>query len=209
MVGPKRLERFSGYARAILEQPEAMQPRAIQRVRRDVQQVMASWAPPVSPEEAFLRLQQGDLSPEESLAMLSRLDPQDVGRLDLDALVGPLVERDPFRVLSALSRLKVDDATRAKLDGRVIQSVVSGKIPQNVVSWWLRMSGRFAWPKARDFVEQGLRQSGPETAGVFLLTALDLQPAPPQDWAAWAERTYEFTDRVRLELKRRRDAGGG
>lgn len=207
MVGPKRLDVFARYGRAILEQPEAQQPRAVQRARQDIQRAMASWAPPVSADEAFLRLQQGDLPAEEALAMLARLDPKDVSRLDLDALVGPMMERDPFRVLSILTRLRIDEATRGKLDARLIRGVAEGKVPQTVVAWWLRSSGRQRWEQCRGFIERGLQQSPPEAAGVFLLAALEMRPPPDDDWVDWAERTYQFSDRVRMELKRRREAG--
>ncbi|MDA1194252.1 MAG: hypothetical protein O2894_03635 [Planctomycetota bacterium] len=204
IVGPTRMERFRTYAREVLAAPLEQQPGSVQRVRRDIQQAMASWSPPLSPEEALARLQQGGLSPEESLALLQRLEPGALARIDIDCLVGPLLERDPWQVISFLAQAKLDDGTRGRLDGRIIQGAVQGSLNQAVLNYWLRHTARTGFPEAREFIERGLQQSAREAAGAFLLTALGLQPAPPADWIAWAEERYEFTEEVRVVLLKRR-----
>jgi len=73
------------------------------------------------------------------------------------------------------------------------------------VQYWLRYTGRTGWPKAREFIESGLQQADAETSGVFLMTALDLTPPPDEAWIAWAERTYTFSNRVRLFLQKRHE----
>jgi len=205
MVGPKRLARLRTHAQKILATPQAEQPRSVQRQRRDLQRALASWAPPVSVDEAIQRLQQGTASAEEAMALLRRLGPDDVKRLDLDALVGPLLETDGWRMIGVLSRLKPDEATLRRLDTRIVGAVNGGKMPQSLVQYWLRYTGRTGWPKAREFIESGLQQADAETSGVFLMTALDLTPPPDEAWIAWAERTYTFSNRVRLFLQKRHE----
>lgn len=207
MVGPKRLERFRAWGRTILDTPEARQPRCVQQARRPVQRAMASWSPPVGPEEAAQRLQMGKLSPEEALAMLGRLRPEDLRRLDVGTLVGPLLERDPWRVMSVLARLRPDDATLGRLDERVIAAVVAGRLPQSAVQWWLRNTRRTRFADARAFLESGLRQADKATAGIFLLAALTLDPPCPEAWITWAQRTFRLSDDVRAALIRRKKQG--
>ncbi len=48
-----------------------------------------------------------------------------------------------------------------------------------------------------------------KTNGHFLMAALGLRPPPDDEWIDWAEQTYEFDDKTRLFLKRRRDKRDG
>ncbi len=211
MVGPKRLERIRGYARTILATAQANQPRSVQQQRGDVQRALGSWAPPVSGEEALVRLQQGTASPEEAMALVRRLRPEDVARLDIDKLLGPLIASDGWSAIAMISRLRPDAATLALLDSRIIRGVSAGKTPQSLVSYWLQSTNRRSWAPSRTFIEAGLQQATTETRGVFLMAALGMKPAPDDDWVQWAERTYQYSDRMRVYLKKRRDkieAGG-
>lgn len=205
MVGPTRIERFRGHARRILASELADQPHPVQRQRRDVQKALASWAPRMTKDEAFQRLQQGDISPEEATALLRRLDPADIARLDIDGLIGPLIERDPWTVISVLGRTKLDEGTRDRLDGRIIQAVADGRLKQTVVHYWLRYTGRESFDQARGFIERGLQASPKATAGTFLLTAIASKPGPDGDWLQWAEGRFEFSDEVRVALIRMRE----
>ncbi|MDJ0522408.1 MAG: hypothetical protein QNJ90_10100 [Planctomycetota bacterium] len=205
MVDAKRLERFRGYAVAMLETPEDSQPRSVQRQRRDIQRAMESWAPPVSTEEALQRLRDGNLKPEEAASLLRRLGPEDVRGLDLDALVGPLLERDGWRVMTLISRLRPDPGSMAKLDARFLRAATSGSQHPQMVRTWLHWTGRRSWDKSRDFIEAGLQAGTVKTNGHFLMAAMGMRPPPDDEWIDWAERTYEFDDTTRLFLKRRRE----
>lgn len=204
MVGPTRLETLRGHARTVLETPESEQPMSVQRSRRDLQRALEAWAPPVSSDEALQRLQQGTLSAEEAISMLKRLSPEEAGRLDLVALLGPVLEKDGYRAVSLIGRLKPDAATLERLDQHLIGAVIAGKSSQSLVEYYLRYTGRHSWETARLFIESGLQQANRETAGTFMLAALRLREGPDEQWMDWAEQTYEFTDRVRLALKNRR-----
>ncbi|MDF1700554.1 MAG: hypothetical protein P1V36_05285 [Planctomycetota bacterium] len=205
MVGPKRMDRFRGYARAILDSDPATQPGVVQRQRRDIQKAMESWAPRMTKEEAFQRLQQGDVSPEEATALLRRLDPLDVARLDVDGVLGPLLEKDPWTVISVLGRAKLDASTIEALDTRVIQGAVGVKLKQSVVHYWLRYTGRGSFDRARPFLERGLQQSSKQSSGTFLLTALACKPGPDESWVQWAEERFELSEEVRVALIRMRE----
>ncbi len=205
VVGAARLERFRAYARTILGTDRAAQPVSVQRRRADVQAVLASWQPRMTPEEAFQRLQQAELSPEEGSALLRQIARADIARLDVDRVLGPLIEQDPWTVIGVLGRAELDAGMIDRLDARIIQGVVAGRLKQAVVHYWLRYTGRGSFEDAKPFLERGLQAARKDTAGTFLLTALALRPPPAEDWIQWAEQRFEFSDEVRLALLRMRE----
>lgn len=205
MVDEKRLARFREHALAILEAPESSQPRAVQRQRRDVQRAIESWAPPISTEEALVRLRRGPETAEETLSLLRRLSPEDVRGLDLDRLLGPLLEKDGWRVMMLISRLQPDAGTLLKFDARFQRAVLAGTMNPQMIPNWLRWTGRRSWDSARDFIEAGLQGGTAKTNGGFLMAAVGLRPGPDPEWIDWAERTYEFDATTRLYLKRQRE----
>lgn len=204
MVGEDRLETFRTHARAILETPKEDQPLSVQRERRHIQRALESWAPALSTEEALERLNDDGTSPEEALSLLRKLGPEQVGDLDLDALLGPLLQTDGYRVVSMIGRLKPDGATMSKLDQRLIQGVLNGSAPQNLVQYYLRYTGRHEFDRARTFLESGLQQATPEATGIFVMSALGLRPGPDAEWLTWVEQTYQIPGDVRLAIKRLR-----
>jgi hypothetical protein len=203
MVGPERLETFSGYALAILETPPGKQPECVRRIRRDIQRVLDSWAPPLRPEEALARLQAGGGTPEEIASLLGRLTPDMMRALDLDALIGPLLEGDGFRVLGLLVRLRPDEDTLEKLDRRVTDGVLRGGGNPAFVPYYLRFTGRDTWAKGRDFIEGGLQQAEEDARGAFGVAALGLGEGPPVDWIRWALGKYTFPREVQVALEKR------
>ena len=205
VVGPARLERFREYARTILKTDRAKQPASVQRRRADVQAVLASWQPRMTPEEAFQRLQQAEVSPEEGSALLRQIAPADIARLDVDRVLGPLMEKDPWTVIRTLGRAKLEASAIDRLDGRVIAGVVEGRVQQAVVHYWLRYTARQGFPEAKGFLERGLQAAGKYTAGTFLLTALASRPPADAEWIAWAEERFEFSPEVRAALLRLRE----
>ncbi len=205
LLGPTRMDRLRAQAKAVLAAAQSTQPACVQRVREDVQEALAAWAPPMAPAEAFLRLQRGDLSPEEASALLRRLDRASLAQLDVDTVIGPLIEHDPWRVIETLSRARLDEAMMGRLDTRILVAAAAGTLKQAVVHFWLRYTGRASFEKARTFLERGLQQASKATAGTFLLTALATKPPPDAAWIAWAEKRYEFSEDVRVALMRLRE----
>lgn len=203
MVGTKRLERLEGYARSVLATPPGEQPQSVRRLRRDVQRVLDSWAPPLTPQEALARLHEGAATAEEIASLLQRVTPEMTRSLDLDALIGPLLERDGFRVLGLLVRLRPEPAVLAKLDQRVVDGVLKTGGTQGFIPYYLRFTGRDTWAKGRDFIEGALQQADAEAAGVFAVAALGVGEGPPEDWLRWALERYSFPPEVRQGLSKR------
>lgn len=203
MVGPTRMQTLSGYGHRILETPSEEQPESVRRLRRDVQRVLDSWAPPLRPEEALARLREGRGAPEEIASLLGRLAPEMFATLDLDALIGPLLERDGFRVLGLLVRLRPDEDTLAKLDRRVTAGVLRGAGDPAFVPYYLRFTGRDTWDQGRDFIEGGLQQAQGDALGSFAVAALGIGRGPPADWIRWVLGTYKFPPEVRRALEKR------
>ena len=178
---------------------------SVQRERRHVQRALESWAPALSAEEALARLEDAETSPEEALSLLRKLTPEQVAGLDLDALLGPMLQSEGYRVVSMIGRLKPDARTIGKLDQRLIQGVIGGSAPQNLVQYYLRYTGRHEFEKARHFLESGLQQATPEATGVFVMAAIGMRPGPDDEWLKWVEQTYQIPGDVRLAIKRRRE----
>ena len=85
----------------------------------------------------------------------------------------------------------------------MIKGAATGSTTQAVLAHYLRYTGRFQWADARPVVEAGLEASTRETRGVFLMTALELQDGPDEEWVRWAQTNYQFSDPVRLLLRKR------
>ena len=126
------------------------------------------------------------------MSLLRRLGPADVRGLDLDALVGPLLEKDGWRVMTLISRLQPDAGTLAKLDARFLRAMGAGSVRSHMVPAWLRWTCRRSWDGAKDFVEAGLQGGSVKTNGALLMAAMGLNPKPDDEWIDWAEQTYEF-----------------
>lgn len=152
---------------------------------------------------AFARLRRGSLSADETLALLGKITADQARGLDLDELLGPILETDGYKVVRLLGRLEPTRETLGRLDQRLIQGVAAGATSQAVLAHYLRYTGRYTWVRARPLVEAGLELSPSETRGVFLLAALDMDDGPEEAWIAWAREHYKYSDAVNVLLRRR------
>ena len=152
---------------------------------------------------ALARLRRGSLSADETLALLAKVSADQARCLDLDVLLGPILESDGYKVVRLLGRLEPSPETLARLDQRLIRGVATGATTQAVLAHYLRYTGRYTWELARPLLEAGLEQSTQATRGVFLLAALDMAEGPDEAWVEWARKHYKFSDPVNVLLRRR------
>jgi hypothetical protein len=199
-VPEERLATFRAHAKKVLDTPEDRQPEALRRNRRRVEQVLALWAPDLSPEQARERLRASDLSPREALALLRRLPPAELQGFDVAALGGPLLDQGDFRSIRDVASLALDAGTLARLDDRVIEAAASGRLNASVIPYWLRESKREKWADARPFVEQGLRR-GAQATDAFALSLGQLAERPPSDQVSWILSSFQVSERVAKSVK--------
>jgi hypothetical protein len=154
-------------------------------------------------EAALDKLRTGGLSSAATLELLEKISPEQAASLELDSVLGPILESEGYKVVRVLGRLAPSPATLARLDARVIKGAATGSTTQAVLSHYLRYTGRLAWADIRPLVETGLEKSSTETRGVFLLTAIELEDGPDEAWVEWAQKHYAFSDPVRVMLQRR------
>lgn len=202
MVGPDRLARLSKHAEAILAQDAEKQPHALQRNRRDIEQALRAWKPPMSPEDALAKLQSGTVSPEEIAHLIRRVPKEMLHQLDVDALIGPALEANPIQVLGLLRRLQPKGAVCDQLDRRVIRGMLKDRTHPQFLNLYLRYTERATWAQARPFLESGLQQTtSPKGAGLFAEAALGMEP--DKEWLGWVLETYELPESVRTLLDAR------
>ena len=160
-VGPERMERFRGYAKAILAQDEAQQPKALRGVRSDLERVLAWWMPALSSAEALARMPGGRPQGARGLEPAAPHRSRRSRQLDLPALFGPYLEEGQTRVMFELGRLELQPSELASLDERMFDGVVKRKVAEWQLNQWLQTTRRGGWPEARPFVEKGLRRGPP------------------------------------------------
>jgi hypothetical protein len=197
VVDEARLARMRAHAVKVLEAPEAGQPRAIQRNRRRLEGLLRAWVPPLAPEEALARLRAGDVQGEEVLALLRRVPPELRGGLDLEPLLGPLVETGSWRALRELERLEIDASTRAALDRRVTDAARLGRADGHAVGSYLRATGRDTFAKALPFLDAGLTAGG-RAPDAMALAAMRMPGGPEsQEWLRGVRERYDLSEGVR------------
>lgn len=201
IMDDERMEKMRGYARKILETPEAEQPESIQRNRRDIARLMRFWQPPLSADEALAKLQAGEVSTEELRGLLSKLGPEHLRQLDLAALLGDLVEQGDYRAMAALGIAPLDARTVDALDRRFLEGARKGTVHQWNVQHYLRSTKRTKWVEARTFVETGLDMGG-KVATTFAGAVMQLPDKPGKDWVAWALSRYQLPEATVQTLKR-------
>jgi hypothetical protein len=141
-LGPERLERLRGYAKAILAQPEASQPKALRGIRNDLERVLAYWMPPLTSAEALARIKQGDVKGRELLSLVRRLDPKDRAQLDLPAVLGALLEEGDTRAMQELGGMDLQASDIAALDERLFEGVVKQRVSDWQMARWLTVTKR-------------------------------------------------------------------
>jgi hypothetical protein len=198
VLSEERMERMRGWAATILQAKEGTLPKGIEQNRRDIQRALASWAPPVTPDEAAERLRSGAFQPHEALALLRRVPPEVLAEIDVAAIVGPHLESGDYQVFRVLSSLPLDKGTLAALDARVYRSAEKRE------PWWIgqyaQSTGRRKWADARPFHEGGLRYGG-GTTDAFAKGLSQLSERPPKEFVVEVLETYTLTDATREWLR--------
>jgi len=149
----ERLNAFRGYAARILETPEAQQPRAIQRNRREIKRALERyWAEPMSAEDALAKLRSGNLNEADAIRLLAALGPEELAQVDVNGLLAPLLEAGRFEAVRTIQTLPEGVADIRRLDA----SVLAG-MEKNSRGWFVRnyldATGRQDWDGKRAFLD--------------------------------------------------------
>lgn len=201
LVSKERLARIRGYAKKILETPEASQPSAIRKSRNDIARALRYWQPPMNPDEALAKLQSGDYTPEELRALVSKLGPEHMAKLDLGRTIGPMLATGDYGAISLLSRMSLDSRQIDEMDRYFLEAAKAGRVHAWTIAHYLRSTKRNKWEQARPLVEAGLEQGGKSLFG-FSSSLTQLPERPGKDWVSWALGRYDFTDAQTSTLKR-------
>ena len=196
------LGRFRGYAEKALAVPEGDLPEALGgRTRRRIERNVENWAPLVAPEEALARLRSPDLKPEETMALLRRVRPEDLATLDVAELIGPLIDGRDREVLTGLGAFDLDARTVGRIDERLVAGVEAGRVDAWTVSAYAQATHRNGWPDAQRLIEAGLLRGG-TSVEVFAASLLYLSTRPPSDYVRWVISTYPLPDALQSNLRR-------
>ena len=189
---------------AILETPEDTQPVAVRKNRRDIERAMRYWVPPLSsPEEALAKLRSGTVTSQEAMALLRKIPKEAQASLDLDSLIGPLIQKGRLAGRSgSLAQIDLDAGTRATLDRRIQTAAQEGKLHEWAVREYLAGTGRGQWTHARGFIEDSMSMGG-KAPDVMVSTAMRLRPGPDKDWYTWAMERYALSAHVKKMVEAR------
>lgn len=197
-VDDARMARFRGYAATILETPESEQPDAVSTNRRRIQRALGFWAPRLEPEQAVQRLQSGEASSQEVLALLKNLPPELRADLDLGRLLAPIVATGDYQALRMLGQVAVTSRDLTLLDRAAIEGMIAGKFHEWAVQQYLNGTGRGQWPAGQGLVEAALAAGDPARA----TAAMSLRRLnPPKDYVAWVLESYDLNEATRKKLE--------
>jgi hypothetical protein len=201
MVSDERLERMRGHVKAVLAQPADRQPKAVQDNRDGLQKLLEQWVPLLPSAEAAARLKTGTVTGREALGLLKRVRPEDRASLDLDRLLGPMLDEGDLGGLTVAVMAGADARALSSLDTRLIDaSSRSGRLGEWHFGQWLIATGRPGWEAARGFLEQALRMGG-STADAAALALLALAPRPPAETVDSLLRSYTVNARVAQNVR--------
>jgi hypothetical protein len=194
------MERFRGYARAILSTSADRQPEAVKKQRRRVERLLPAWAPPLTSAQALEAIRKGGVQPGEMLAFLRRLTPDDLRSVEVVPILGPLLDSGDRTVLRALPALPLDDRTMSTLDQRVLDAAAPRE-PYWYVDY-LRSTNRSEWARARPFFDAGFRRGG-DVATALANSLTMLQDRPPPDYVRGVVDSYRLPEQLQALLKQR------
>jgi hypothetical protein len=200
-LGETRLERLRRHVQAILDHPPERLPQALVANRGALQRLLGRWAPVVPPAEAFERLSSGRATGREAVALLRRTRAEDRARLDVAALLGPVLDEGDVAALTEDVVRGLPPAGLASLDLRLVEaSARLGTLSDWHLRRWLEVTGRSAYDAAREFLERALRQGGP-TADAAALVLLALSPRPSPEQADSLLRSHNVSARVAASVR--------
>ncbi|MGE0190927.1 MAG: hypothetical protein AB7T63_02695 [Planctomycetota bacterium] len=196
-----QLDRFRAHAQKILDTPEDRQPEAIRKARRDIQQLLIAWSPPLSVEEAVAKLKRGDLRTEELIALMPLIPDEAWAQVDPLLVLQPLALQQDWSLFQVMQRLPALDGRQVeRLDDAIVTAYAGTVEPQ---AWFLRQyvqaTKRDTWKAAQPFLERAALQ-GAQAAEAVAQLAFQMRgdAAPSQEAVRWLiERTQLSEDTIR------------
>lgn len=196
-------ERLAGHVRAILDQPEAEQPKSLRGVRSELEQLLVAWLPQSGGAEALARLRAGGLAPREAMRLLRRLAPAERAALDVPALLGPWLAAGEVAVAWEAGSLNLVAEEVEALDRWALRGMGEGTLPEHVTLGWLSSTRRRDWTAARPFVLRALGQGSPVAdRAAVLLRHLRVSAAEAEPLLAGASMDPAIRERVLRDLAR-------
>jgi|GEM_PF-3376595 len=123
-VPPARLGTFSGWVTKVLATPQGSLPTAIERNRDELGHLLTMWAPPLTVEQAVEALAEVETMPAERIAALvRRLPPEALARVDVARVVGPLLDQGNHVAIRLLQVLEPSAGDLVALDRRQIAAL--------------------------------------------------------------------------------------
>ncbi len=206
VANKEQLARMRGYVQTILALSDDELPSSLRSSRRRLMAALRAWTPSLSSEEIRARLAQGDLEPEEAQVLLERLPAEELGRLDLVALLGPRVRQGDTKALNLVRKAVARDPGRTATWDRVLLQGPPAGTDASRWSWllrsWLGATDRLPWEKARPFMEAGIDQGG-RTAEAFAMALLVLPSRPDPEWVAWMLGRADLPEGVKTLVRSR------
>lgn len=188
IVTDERLATIRGYAEKVLAAPEESQPKAIQRARRDLEQLVGRyWAEPIPLDRAVEMLKSGELALDspQARSLLSRIPPEAFAELDLPSLLGPLAEQGRYEATMILQRVPKGTLNPEALDTSVLRGLDAGKVNAGFLMQYLRSTGRTGWTEARGLLERGFSGTKEsQTACLQFLVYLPADARPEKQYVA-------------------------
>ena len=200
VVSEDRLAQWSQYVKAVLEQDEEEQPKAIQRSRRDLERLLRAWMPQMGVDE-ILKMLEGGVTPDEALALLQQLPPDAMDKVDVGKYLAPKIAQGDWQAMRMLRRFRLSAASQANLDGEILKNAGAQNMHQWFFVEYMRATGRSQWDDARDFMEQGLRSVDQKVRDKFGSAIVQMNPGPDKEWAGWALETFELSSHVKKQFQ--------
>ncbi len=152
VVSQERLGTFSGWVTKVLEAPKGSLPQPVEGNRSELGRLLTAWAPPLTVDQAVEALAAVETMPAERIAALvRRLPPEALARVDVARVVGPLLDQGNHLATRLLQTMQPSAGDIAALDRRQIAALNAGQglhAPS-----YLAATGRPSFDAARGFYD--------------------------------------------------------
>ena len=196
-----RIDRMRGYAMAILQRPKDQLPKALERNRRDIERLVAIWAPPLSVDDALAKLKSGEVNPEELMLLLPQIPKEAWAVIDVAPLVGPMLVKSDWNAVQILRRIPaISPGTVASLDNQIFAGLGEGKTIQPwILQRYLQVTKGSEFDDVKPFLERGLtlnRAAGDATARLLM----NYRGTADGEWVAWVMGRADVDDALRRQV---------
>jgi len=190
-VDAETMARFQDYVNRILALPKESLPKALRKNLSELGRNLEWWAGPINSDEALAQVRDRSIPLAQRIKLLPRVDPKDLGGIDLVALLEPAIRDGDRNAVSALSGLPLTGGDIAVLDSAFITAMYHGAYRSWMLRNYLIGTGRRKWADARALVENGLRHGGQATRA-FALGLAWMPENPDKGFVVHVLETYEL-----------------